>query len=470
MAQNNQNKLKRNYLSMVEVLALSVSIVAPTMAMAFNTAPAAGAAGASVPLSFLVGTIAMLLVGVSFFEFSKRIPHSGSVYAYNAQGLGPKTGFVSGWALTATYFAYAAGCAALFGNFANVFLLHFGLHVPEWLLVFVGMAVVWFFSYRDVRLSTRAALLLEGISILVVLVLCFVIVGKGGNAGNTAVPFSMGSVGLSGVGAGMIFAVLSFAGFEGAATLAEEAKNPHRAVPLAIYGTVIAAGIFYVFVSYSEVIGFGAGHVAKLAGSSAPLDTLASSYIGSAMGTFVDFAAMISAFACSLGSANAASRMLFALGRDGALPRFLSRVHDRHGTPHVAVNTISILGVVLYLIIGLPAGASNFYAYFGTIGTFTLLVAYLLINVAAIRYFGKRKSAGYYSVVRHLIVPVVGFIVLLWPIYGNIYPVPSFPYNLFPYIALAWIVIGIIIINAQSSRDPGLASRIVRDLDVEVGG
>lgn len=241
-----EQKLRKNYLSMIEVLALSVSIVAPTMAMAFNTAPAAGAAGASVPLSFLVGTIAMLLVGVSFFEFSKRIPHSGSVYAYNAQGLGPKTGFVSGWALTATYFCYSAGCAALFGNFANAFLLHFGVHVPEFILVLIGIAVVWFFSFRDIRLSTRAALLLEGISIVVVLILCFVIVGKGGHAGNTGAPFTFGSVGISGVGAGIIFAVLSFAGFEGASTLAEEAKNPRRAVPLAIYGTVIAAGIFYV--------------------------------------------------------------------------------------------------------------------------------------------------------------------------------------------------------------------------------
>lgn len=98
--------LRKNYLSIIEVLALSVSIVAPTMATAFNTALTAGVAGAGVPRSFLIGTIAMLLVGVFFFEFSKRIPHSGSVYAYNARGLGPKTGFVSGWALTASFDRY----------------------------------------------------------------------------------------------------------------------------------------------------------------------------------------------------------------------------------------------------------------------------------------------------------------------------------------------------------------------------
>ncbi|MCL6452868.1 MAG: APC family permease [Alicyclobacillus sp.] len=463
-----ETQLRKNYLSLVEVLALSVSIVAPTMAMAFNTAPTAGAAGAGVPLSFLIGTIAMLLVGVSFFEFSKRISHSGSVYAYNTRGLGPKTGFVSGWALTATYFCYAAGCAALFGNFASAFLQHFGIRTPASVWVVVGVLVVWFFSYRDIRLSTRFALLLELISIVVVLILCLVIVGKGGANGNTATPFTFAGSGASGVGAGIIFAVLSFAGFEGAATLGEEAKNPRRAVPFAIYGTVIAAGIFYIFVSYAQVIGFGTGHVQALAASTAPLDTLASRYVGHAMGTFVDFAATISAFACSLGSANACSRMLYALGRDRTVPSFVSRVHPRHGTPHYAVHTIGILMLVCYLACGLHAGAANFYSYFGTIGTFTLLVAYLLINVAAIRFFRRFRAEGY-SHTRHLVIPVLGFLALLWPIYGNVYPVPAPPFNLFPYIAAAWILLGIVLIQVLSARDPSLPSRIVEDLNVHAG-
>ncbi|WP_100486874.1 APC family permease [Sporolactobacillus pectinivorans] len=453
------SKLKKGYLSMIEVLALSVSIVAPTMAMAFNTAPTAGVAGTAVPLSFLLGTIAMILVGVSFVEFSKRIPHSGSVYAYNTKGFGPKTGFVSGWSLAATYFCYSAGCAALFGNFANVFLLHFGIHVPEWILVMVGIFLVWFFSYRDIRLSTRAALMLECISIVVVLILCFIVVGKGGSSGNNLTPFTTGTAGISGIGAGMIFAILSFAGFEGASTLAEEAKNPKRAIPVAILGTVIMAGIFYVFVSYAQVIGFGVDHIAKLSGSNAPLDVLASRYVNSVMGTFIDFAAMISAFACSLGSANAGSRILFALGRDKTIPEFLSYVHPKHGTPVNAVNTISLFTLVLYLVIGLSAGASNFYAYFGTIGTFTLLFAYIMVNLAAIRYFRRNKDENY-SVIRHLVIPILGFLSLLWPIYGNVYPVPSFPFNIFPYIAAAWIILGIVIIAVKLSKNPEFASHI----------
>jgi amino acid transporter len=458
-----ETKLKSGYLSMVEVLALSVAIVAPTMAMAFNTAPTAGVAGTSVPLSFLIGTIAMILVGVSFVEFTRRFPHSGSVYAYTTKGFGQRTGFVSGWSLAATYFCYTAGTAALFGNFANAFLSHLGIHIPEWLLVVIGIALVWVFSYRDIRLSTRAALLLEGISIIVVLILCFVIVGKGGDSGNSLTPFSLGTVGISGVGAGMIFAVLSFAGFEGASTLGEEAKNPKRAVPLAIFGTVMAAGIFYVFVSYSEVIGFGTDHISKLSGSTAPLDDLASSYVSGSMATFVDFAALISAFACSLGSANAGSRMLYALGRDNTLPKFLSRVHPTHGTPINAVNTISILSLVFYLVIGIFTGASNFYAYFGTIGTLTLLVAYILVTLAAVRYFQKNKDEKY-SVIRHAIIPILGFLALLYPIYGNLYPVPAYPFNLFPYIAAAWIIIGIVLIRVKMKGSTEITSHFESEM------
>jgi amino acid transporter len=447
-----ETTLKKGYLSMLEVLALSVAIVAPTMAMAFNTAPAAEVAGASVPLSFLGGTIAMFFVGISFVEFGRRIPHSGSVYAYTSQGFGPRTGFISGWALAATYFCYSAATAALFGNFANAFLLHLKIHIPEWLLVFAGIALVWFFAFRDIRLSTRAALILEGISIVVVLILCFVIVGKGGASGNSFRPFSIAPVGVSGVGAGMIFAVLSFAGFEGAATLGEEAKNPQRAVPLAILGTVVAAGIFYIFVSYSQVIGFGISDIHKLAKSIAPLDDLASAYVSGSMGAFVDFAALISAFACSLGAANAGSRILFALGRDRKIPEFLSHVHPKHASPGNAVNVISLLSLILYLAIGMSVGASNFYAYFGTIGTLTLLVAYILVTLAAVPYFRRNRTAGY-SLTRHFIIPVLGFLALLYPIYGSLYPVPAYPFNLFPYIAGMWVVIGIILIHQRNREE-----------------
>lgn len=456
-------ELRKNYLSLFEVLALSVSIIAPTMAMAFNTASAAGAAGAAIPLAFLVSTVAMLLVGVSFVEFSRRISHSGSVYAYNSRGLGAKAGFVSGWAIMLTYFCYATGCAALFGSFSNAFLSHFSLHLPVWMLALFGIFIVWMFAFRDVKFSTRATLILEILSVIVILILSIIILSKGGASGVTYTPFTLKHSSFSGVGMAMVFGVLSFAGFEGAATLGEEAKNPRWAVPISIFGTVILAGIFFVFVSFAEVNGFGVDHIANLANAAAPLNTLATTYAGSLMAIFVDFAAMISAFACTLGSASACSRLLFAMGRDGALPRSFGKTHEKHKTPHVAVHAIAVAMVVLYLLWGVHAGAGNYYNYVGTIGTLTLLVAYLLINVSAVSYFHRERAKGY-SVLKHAVIPVASFIILLWPIWNNIYPVPSYPFNLFPYIAMVWLVIGIVMIAVKTKQNPEIANSIVSDL------
>ncbi|HSU79584.1 MAG TPA: APC family permease [Candidatus Angelobacter sp.] len=438
------NNLKKNHLSIIEVLALSVSIIAPTMAMAFNTAGAAGQAGTGIPLAFLVSTIAILLCGVSFVEFSKRISHSGSVYAYNSRGLGPRAGLISGWAILATYFCYMLDSAALFGSFLKVFLGHFSIGIPEWIAVLIGIALVWIFALRDVKMSTRAALLMELISVAVLLILAFTILGKGGASGLTAQPFTLKGSSFSGVGMAMVFGILSFAGFEGASTLGEEAKNPRRAIPLSIFGTVVLAGLFFVFISYTEVIGFGVHHIDKLAGSASPLDDLATRFIGGPMGIFIDFAAMISAFACALGSANACSRMIFALSRDGILPRALSHTHVVHKTPNIAVHVIGILCTLFYFAIGIFVGAGNFYNYVATTGTLTLLVAYVLINIAAIRYFRRDRQNGY-SVLKHGIIPSVSILIMLWPIWNNIYPIPKYPFNILPYIALAWIIIGIII-------------------------
>lgn len=119
--------LKPNYLGYFEVAALSLAMIAPTMAISFNTTYAAQADGAAVPLAFLAAFVGIALVAVSFFEFSKVRPHSGSLYAYNSLGLGLKAGFLSGWLLLGTYVTFTASTAAMFGYIAQVLLQNFGI-------------------------------------------------------------------------------------------------------------------------------------------------------------------------------------------------------------------------------------------------------------------------------------------------------------------------------------------------------
>jgi amino acid transporter len=107
--------------------------------------------------------------------------------------------------------------------------------------------------------------------------------------------------GWAAVGYGIVFAALSFAGFEGATTLGEETRNPRRSIPTAVIGTVITAALFYVFVSYAQVVGYGLDHVQELSQASAPLDELSTRFISGTFASFLDFAAVTGLQATSKG-------------------------------------------------------------------------------------------------------------------------------------------------------------------------
>lgn len=437
--QGERTSLRSGSLSLIEVIALSVSIIAPTMAMSLNTPLVAGASSGAVALTFLIATAAMVLVGFSFVEFSRRLPSAGSAFTYVSHGLGASTGFVAGWALLLTYWCYAAGTAAAFGSFFAIFLQHFDLSVPWWIWTSCALVGIWAMGITNVRLSTRTALLIEAISMAIILALVAVILMRGGASGYTAAPFLPQATGFSGIGFGIVYCILSFAGFEGAATLGEEAAHPHRAVPWAVLGTVIIAGVFYVLVGFAQTIGFGMNGIASFAKDAAPLDTLAQRFVGGPMGAIVDLGAAISAFACALGSATAGSRMLFALSREHLLPFRLAQVSAGRGTPAAAFTAVAATALMADLVWS-RAGALNVYSYWGTLGTLTLIVTYLLVNLAAIRFFAKDHTS--WLIGRHLIIPAAGILILLWPLYNSVWPLQEGVLGILPFVAVAWLVAG----------------------------
>jgi len=239
--------------------------------------------------------------------------------------------------------------------------------------------------------------------------------------------------GWSGLGFAMVFCVLSFGGFEGAATLGEETRNPRRNIPIALLVTVIGSGLFFTFVAYCEVVGFGADGITALGKSDAPLNDLALRYATPRLAIALDLAAAVSCFSGMLGPLAAAGRVLFALGRGGLAPR-LAGVHPVHGTPAPAVALSAILIIVPFLLWAPFVGAGGYYSYTSTIGTLALILVYIGVGAAetveAWREFRPIWSA----------TCVLGPVLLLWVLYRNIYPVPEFPNNLWPYVALAWVV------------------------------
>jgi len=268
--------------------------------------------------------------------------HSFHAVRPDAFTLGPRAGFFSGWALLGTYLAFTAASTTEVGLFGQAFFDGTGIWPDaEWLVIsLVAAALIWFVAYGDVRVVTRALLGMEGLTVTLIVIVVVVIFTRvlAGSAPDgqdfTLSPFTLPSgVGIGTVALAAVFGLLSFAGFEGAASLGEETDNPRRDIPHAIATAVITMGVFYTIVMLAQTLGFGVDKqgTESFAGSSSPLGELSKSYVGPIMADAINFGVMVSAFASALGTATAGSRMLFALCRDGFLSRS-KRVLDHNPT------------------------------------------------------------------------------------------------------------------------------------------
>lgn len=437
--------LRRN-LSSLEAVGLSISIIAPTVAMAFNVTMAAGAAGKAAPLSFVVGTLALFVVGLSFVFYCRRVPNAGSAYAYVSEAFGPRAGFVAGWLLMLTYLLAGSGIVALMGDFVSAALANYGIVIPGlWLIVGVAALVIAAaLAYRDMQVAARVMLAFETAAVFAIVILGVLILARAGAAGQlTLTPFVPDpAFGWSGVAHGMVFAVLSFVGFEGATTLAEEMGAPRRSIPIAVLGTVAGAGVFFVFASYIQVVGFGLDDMKALAADSAPLNTLALKYGSQSFATLLDVAAAVSGFSAALGALSAGARMLYALGRGGLAPS-LAVVHPVHGTPARAVLLMSALMLLGLVTLGPLLGAGDYFGDVATIATLCVIVVYLAVTVAVVAY-GWRT--------RNLLLGLVGVggtVAMVWPFRNSLFPVPAYPANLWPYVVIGFIIIGVIILRLR---------------------
>jgi len=423
-------------LRLPEAVGLSLAVISPTVTAAFNITLIVQAVGEAAPLVFAIGMVAMVLVALSFMAFTHRVAHAGSAYAYISHTFGRRAGFIAGWTLLLTYLGFSTGFAALVGSFTAAALKGFGVEAGNgWIAIGVGgMVLAWWLAHRDMRLAGRLMLLLEAVAIIAILGLCLRILQQVhpdlGRVGASFRPTAQYN-GWVGVGFGMVFSILSFSGFEGAATLGEETINPRRNIPIALLGTVLGSGVFFVFVAYCEVAGYGPQGLKELAASQAPLDDLAVRFGSPHLAILLDLAAAVSCFSGIIGGLAAAARILFALGRAGLSPP-LAAVHPVHRTPSTALLITALLIFLPFVAWGPMVGSGNYYSYASTIGTLALILIYIGVGAAETVEAWREHRAVWGAVC------TLGPLLLLWVLYRNIYPVPEFPNNLWPYVAFLW--------------------------------
>ena len=259
-----------------------------------------------------------------------------------------------------------------------------------------------------VRGGTRVLLTIEGLTVALILVVAVVVLVRlatGTAPGGRGVDLSVftpapGTDG-SALFLGIVFGFLSFAGFEAAATLGEETRDPRRTIPRAILGVAIFGGVYFVFVTAVEVMGFGADDAGVAAFTKSPslMGDLGTSYVAAWVGDVITIGAAVSAFGCALACAVGAARLLFALGRDGVLPRSFGAVAPDRGTP-VPATVVVVLAMYLVIAVawfGLGGDPSTLFVASGTIGTLILLVVYALATVGAAKllfFSGDPRGAG----------------------------------------------------------------------------
>lgn len=424
--------LKRN-LGLLGAVAISLAAMGPTMAVSLNPQAIAEQVGAAVPTTFVIAIVPLVLIAGSFALLTRRRATAGSVFGLVGAEIGPRSGTAAGIWLVAAYTAFAAITAFSFGIFTTTLVQSMGwASAPEWLPVLLAFAVLPVTAYlagRTMRTLGNLLLILEGLTmaaILVVAVLTLVtLVTKGGPEGQTV---DWSAFRLEGVTAGALalaltFALLSSAGFEGAATMGEETSDPRRVIPRALLWTVVITSVFFIFVSTVAVWAFGVGSTAMgrfEASGSLPAD-IANIYVGSGMGYLITAGGAVSSFAGMVGGQVAGGRIIFSLARAGVgAPRL--REVSAQGTPAAASLVVGLAAFAFVAFAALVTGAQAFSSFELTsdVAGVVIVGAYAAACAAAARVLWRAGSGRTWAA-----LPVAAIVLLVVVLVLQIFPIPS---------------------------------------------
>ena len=259
---------------------------------------------------------------------------------------------------------------------------------------------------------------------------------------------------------GVVFGFLSFAGFEAASTLGEEANRPTRDIPRAIFGVAVFGGVYFTVVTAVEMMGFGAdpAGVKNFIASPSLLGDLGTAYVGHWVGDIITLGTTISAFGCCLASTVAAARLMYALTRDAGGERGVG-AGSRWGTPANATMVITAMSALIVIIYATAFHATAFdsFLWSGTIGTLILLVAYVLASIGCIMLVFVRRKLP--VAMWQIVIPLAGLIVLGYTLYRNVIPYPTGDGRWFPITAGVWLAVAVVavIVAPGTARKLGLA-------------
>ena len=485
------DRLRASSVGLPGVIFMSVATAAPITAMTGNVPAIVGFGdGTGAPGAYLIVTVILTVFTIGYVAMARYVTVTGSFYGFVARGLGATPGIVAGLLALFAYVVFEVAIAGAFAYFAQT-ALHdqLGITVPWLVLALAVLLVNGVLARFDITLAAKVLgvfLVLE-IGILAAGAVAVLWHGGGPNGipfsaldprvalRGVAIPSSRSTpAGTGSVGFALFLCFWSWIGFESTAVYGEESRDPRRVIPRATLLAVVGIGIFYVFVSWMAIAGSGPTQAIALAQGNSPLDVFFSptrQFLGAWAVPVFQVLTITGSFACSMAFHNCAARYLYALGRDGVLgsgPARLGRTHPRHGSPHIASLTQTVVAIVL--TVALAASGLSPYELFvlvGLLGTLAILVVQAGCSFAVIAYFHRfRRPARHWFTT--YTAPAVGGIALIWVVYlllvnqasaaGDAARTWLFP--TIPYLVIAVALAGLLLASALRARAPQRYSAI----------
>ncbi|WP_082305491.1 APC family permease [Leucobacter japonicus] len=409
--------------------------------------PATALSDGHLPAAYVAAIIIMLFTAHSYGRMAAHVPITGGAYAYVTRGFGSVTGFLTGWVMLLDYLFLPMVNFLLFGLYFNSLFTA----IPSWVGTLICIAIVAVLSIVGVNWIKRMNTVVISASVLVILAFLVLAVLNAPDLTLESVttPLSIGSGGIAPILAAAAIVAFAFLGFDGVSTLAEETTNPRRTVPKGIVLATLFAGLGYL--AFSIAGSLIAPDWTQLENLDAAGTELMQRAGGDVLMVVFVIVNVVGIVLCGAAAQMSVNRVLFAMGRDGILPPALSKLHRRFRTPYVAATLVSVVALVaLFITLDQAVYMINFGA----------LVAFAMVNLATIKvlFFDMRLRSGW-GVVRHLIMPVIGFVSIAW-LWTSLAP---FTYAL----GGAWLVIGVIVYIARRKRHGGPLALQLEGADTE---
>ena len=468
--------LRKNAIGLREVLFQSITDMAPGAAIAASIPFGAAYAGGSLPLAVVFALVACLFSAVSVAELAGRIPAAGSLATFAARGLHRSVGFLVAWAYVLVGVLISPLVLLQLG-FTTAGTLHDELGWPAglwWPWTLLGALIVMTAGIYGIRTSAGLGTVLGIFEIAVFVILAVLLIIHAGSA-NTLSVFGTGHTppehaGIAGVIAGSVYTILAFGGFEGAAPLAEEARDPRRTVRRAVLLATLLIGILYIFTTYAVDVAFGPDRFATFGTSGADSwEGVARSLYG-AFWVLVFLAIVNSTVANANAGVNVSTRTAYAMGRIGAFPYALARLSTRRRSPVVAILLVTAATVAISFGLGFGYDPVTAFGIVATGLVILIVAAYIVTNLACIGYF-LRAGRAEFNPLLHLVIPILGILAFIpaWLTAAGLrVPGLSFVTALTPPTSYAgpaagiWMALGVMYLLVLSARNPQRVADVAR--------